>query len=263
MDLPSERDTEGAETLDGVREGIRLDDVGFSYPDGTEAVRGVELEARVGRITALVGPAGAGKTTLAYLLCGYLEPSRGRVLADGRDLRDFTHASLRQRLAFVFQETALFDDSVEANIRLGRPDAGDTEVRRAARAAGAHEFIERLPQGYATRLGRSGGKLSVGQKQRLAIARALVRDAPVLVLDEPTSALDPETEQRLVGALREAARDRLVLVIAHRLSTVRVADEICFVDGGRIVERGSHAELMATPGGAYRRFVELQTRGAA
>jgi ABC-type multidrug transport system fused ATPase/permease subunit len=129
--------------------------------------------------------------------------------------------------------------------------------------AGADEFVARLPEGYRTRLGRGGGKLSVGQKQRLSIARALVRDAPVLILDEPTSALDPDTEQRLVAALREASRSRLVLVIAHRLSTVRAADQICFLHEGRIVEKGSHDELMARPGGAYRRFVDLQTRGAA
>jgi ABC-type multidrug transport system fused ATPase/permease subunit len=136
-------------------------------------------------------------------------------------------------------------------------------VRRAAHVAGADEFIARLPEGYSTPLGRGGGKLSVGQKQRLSIARALVRPARILILDEPTSALDSETERRLVAALREASRDRLVLVIAHRLSTIRAADQIVFVDEGRIIERGSHDELMALPQGAYRRFVELQTRGAA
>ena len=143
------------------------------------------------------------------------------------------------------------------------PDASDTEVRRAAQIAGADDFIRALPEGYPTPLGRAGGKLSVGQKQRLAIARALVRRPRVLILDEPTSALDPETERRLVASLREASRDRVVLVIAHRLSTVRSADQIAFVEGGRIIERGSHEELMARPDGAYRRFVELQTRGAA
>ena len=136
-------------------------------------------------------------------------------------------------------------------------------MRRAARTAGAHDFIEALPEGYATRLGRAGGKLSVGQRQRLSIARALVRDAPILILDEPTSALDPQTEQRLVAALREASRTRIVLVIAHRLSTIREADQILFLEEGGIVERGHHAELMARPGGRYRHFVEMQTLGAA
>ena len=146
---------------------------------------------------------------------------------------------------------------------MGRAQASESEVRRAAQMAGADDFIQRLPQGYATRLGRAGGKLSVGQKQRLSIARALVRDARILILDEPTSALDSETEQRVVAALREASRSRVVLVIAHRLSTVRAADQIVFMEAGRIVERGSHEELMDRPGGAYRRFVELETRGAA
>jgi ABC-type multidrug transport system fused ATPase/permease subunit len=217
----------------------------------------------VGSVTAIVGPAGAGKTTLAYLIPRFVEPTSGRVRVDGVDAASVTRASLRAQIAFVFQETALFDDTVLENIRLGRPGASEAEVRRAARMAGADEFIARLPEGYRTRLGRAGGKLSVGQKQRLAIARALVRDAPILILDEPTSALDPETEQRLVAALREASRERLVLVIAHRLSTVRAADQILFLEAGEILERGTHAELASRPGGAYRRFVELQTRGAA
>jgi len=185
------------------------------------------------------------------------------VRIDGEDLASFTRESVRRRIAFVFQETSLFDDTVEANLRLGRPDATAAEIHRAARAAGADAFIQRLPQGYQTRLGRGGGKLSVGQKQRLAIARALVRDADVLVLDEPTSALDPETERDLVAALREASRDRLVLVIAHRLSTIRAADCIHFVYEGRIRESGVHDALMARSDGAYRRFVELQAHGAA
>jgi ABC-type multidrug transport system fused ATPase/permease subunit len=261
MDMPGERDAPGARPLAALRRGIRLEGVEFAWGDGPPVVRGVDLELRVGRVTALVGPAGAGKTTLAWLACGFLQPTRGRVLVDGADLRGFTRASLRQKLAYVFQETALFDDSVAANIRLGKPDASEAELERAARRAGADEFIRALPQGYQTGLGRAGGRLSVGQKQRLAIARALVRDAPVLVLDEPTSALDAETEARLLESLRELARERAVLLIAHRPSTVRAADEICFVEGGRIAERGSHAELLARPGGAWRRFVELQAHG--
>jgi ABC-type multidrug transport system fused ATPase/permease subunit len=262
MDLPSEVDAPGATALETVREGVRMEAVSFRYEDGTEAVAQVDLEARLGQVTALVGPAGAGKTTLAYLLCGYLEPSQGSVSIDGTDLRRLTRASLRDRISFVFQEISLFDDTVEANIKLGRPEASETEVRRAARIAGADGFIQQLPQGYQTPLGRGGGKLSVGQKQRLSIARALVRQTPILVLDEPTSALDPETEIALVKSLREAGRDRAVFVIAHRLSTVRSADIILFVEAGAIIERGTHEELMQR-GGAYCRFVELQTRGAA
>lgn len=263
MDLPAENDAPHARPAGPIQQGIRLESVSFAFPDGHRAVEDANVEVRSGRVTALVGPAGAGKSTLAYLVCGYLEPSEGRVLVDGRDAAGLTRDSIRSQIAFVFQETALFDETIEENIRLGKPDASDLEVRQAARTAGADEFIQALPQGYATRLGRAGGKLSVGQKQRLSIARALVRGAPVLVLDEPTSALDTETENRLVAALREASRSRAVLVIAHRLSTVRDADEILYVDRGRILERGTHEELIQRPEGAYRRFVELQNRGAA
>ena len=182
---------------------------------------------------------------------------------DRVDIEKASFESIRSQVSFVFQETVLLDASIEENIKLGNPEASETEVRRAAQIAGADEFIRELPEGYQTQLGRSGGKLSVGQKQRLSIARALVRRSRIVILDEPTSALDPETEQRLVSALREASRSRLVMVIAHRLSTVRSADQILFVEGGQILERGSHSELMAKRDGAYRRFVELQTRGAA
>ena len=262
MDLPGESDGEATRRADPLRESVRIENVDFAYPDGTPALSGVDLEARVGEVTALAGPAGAGKTTLAYLLPRFIIPNAGRVLFDGVDSADATLESIRNQVAFVFQETVLFDATVAENIRIGNPNATDEEVRRAAHVAGADEFVQQLPAGYDTPLGRAGGKLSVGQKQRLSIARALVRPARILVLDEPTSALDPETEQRLVAALRTASRDRLVFVIAHRLSTIRAADQILFLDEGRILERGSHEELMALPNGGYRRFVELQTRGA-
>lgn len=269
LQLPAETDPPGAVELPRRppanvppgQAGIVFDNVSFRWPDGTLAIDGVTLHAPRGAVTALVGPAGAGKTTLASLVPAFHDPSSGRVLLDGVDVACATRASLRARVAFVFQEPALFDDDVAANLRLGRRDASDAVLERAAEIAGAAELVRGLPQGWATRLGRAGGKLSVGQKQRLSIARALVRDADVLVLDEPTSALDPETEARLVEALREAGRDRVVIVIAHRLSTVRDADQIVFLDEGRVREVGSHAELMARPGGAYRRYFELQTRG--
>jgi ABC-type multidrug transport system fused ATPase/permease subunit len=263
MDAASEGDPGGATELPPVREGLRVEHVDFAYAPGGAALRDVDFEARIGEVVALSGPAGAGKTTIASLVPRFVEPDAGRVLIDGHDVAGVTLASLRSQIAFVFQETVLFDATVEENIRLGRPDATDADVRNAARTAGAHAFIEALPDGYRTRLGRAGGKLSVGQKQRLAIARALVRQAPILILDEPTSALDPDTERRLVRALREASRSRVVLVIAHRLSTIREADQILFVEDGRIVERGDHDALMARPGGRYRRYVEMQTRGAA
>jgi ABC-type multidrug transport system fused ATPase/permease subunit len=263
MDLPSEQEPPGAAALPPLASAVRIENAHFAWPDGTPALRGVSLTLRVGELTALVGPAGAGKTTLAYLVPRFLEPQAGRVSFDDVDVRSATRSSLREQISFVFQETALFDATVEENLRVGGPAASDTDLRRAARSAGADDFIRALPEGYQTPLGRSGGKLSGGQRQRLAIARALVRSPRVLILDEPTSALDPETERRLLDTLREASRESAVLVIAHRLSTVRHADTIAFVEAGLIIERGSHDELMARPGGAYRRFVELQSRGAA
>ncbi len=260
MDLPGESEPPDAET--GVRLGheVRLEDVHYAWPDGTPALRGVSLGVRVGEVTALVGPAGAGKTTIAYLIPRFVEPQQGRVTFDGKDVRRVRRDALRSQISFVFQETALFDATVAENLRIGDAQASDERLEAAARVAGAHDFIAALPVGYDTPLGRGGARLSVGQRQRLAIARGLVRDPRVLILDEPTSALDPETEHRLVVALREASRERAVLVIAHRLSTVRDADTIHFVESGRIIESGSHAALMARPDGAYRRFVTLQSR---
>ncbi len=262
MKLAGEEDPQGMPPLAPLREGLRFEGVGFRYGNA-QALENVDFEAPLGSFTAFVGPAGAGKTTLAYMIPRFLEPDAGRILADGVDVREATRASLRDQVAFVFQETQLFDATVEENLRIGNPEASDAELRRAARVAGADRFIEALPEGYRTPLGRGGGRLSTGQKQRLAIARALLRDAPILILDEPTSALDPETEHALVAALREASRTKLVIVIAHRLSSIRAADQILFLEEGRILERGSHEELIAREGGAYRRFVDLQTRGAA
>ncbi|MFQ5697271.1 MAG: ABC transporter ATP-binding protein [Myxococcota bacterium] len=263
MDLPNEGDPSRGRTLHGVHRAVRFEAVDFRYSEGPPALQQIEFEARRGEVTALVGPVGAGKTTLVYLIPRFLEPSAGRVRIDGVDTSELSLETLRANVAFVFQESQLFDGTIAENIRLGRPEASELELRRAAQIAGVEDFIHSLPLGYATPLGRAGAKLSVGQKQRMAIARALLREAPILILDEPTSALDPATERRLVAALREAARTRIVLVIAHRLSTIRSAEQILFLDGGRIVERGNHAALMASERGAYRRFVELQTRGRA
>ncbi len=264
MDLPGDEDDTGKVTASRIREGIAFENASLTHADGTRALEQVSFEAPVGEMLALAGPAGAGKTTLAYLIPRFLSPDPGgRITLDGVDLADLTLSSLRDQVAFVFQEPALFAETVAENIRMGKPDASEVEVHRAAQLAGADEFIRDLPQGYDTPLGRSGGKLSVGQKQRLTIARALIRDAPILILDEPTSALDPETEGRLMATLRSLRDGRLLIVIAHRLSTIREADQILFLDAGTLSEKGSHDELMQNAEGGYRRFVDLQSRGAA
>jgi ABC-type multidrug transport system fused ATPase/permease subunit len=248
-------------SLGPIRHHVTIDDVDVVYPDGRQALRGVSLTARVGEVVAIVGPTGAGKTSLAYLIPAFLRPARGRVSIDGVDLEDVDVDSLRAQIAYVFQENWLFTGTITDNIRIGKVDATDDEVIAAARVAGAHEFIEKLPDGYATPLGRGGNTLSVGQKQRLSIARALVRDARILIFDEPTSALDAETELKLVKALHDASRDRIVIVIAHRLSTIRSATRIVFLEDGRVVESGTHDELMTRRDGAYRRFVEAADAG--
>jgi ABC-type multidrug transport system fused ATPase/permease subunit len=260
-DLPTEQDDPRLAALAPVRDRITFDRVSFAF-DGAPVLREVSFESRTGTVTAVVGPAGAGKTTLVSLIPRFHDPDGGRLLADGIDLAAVRLSSLRGQVAFVFQESALFGGTIRENIRFGHAGASDEDVIRAAREALADEFIRALPDGYDTRLGRAGAKLSVGQKQRLQVARALVRPASILILDEPTAALDPETEAALVRAVRAASRDRIVLVVTHRLSTVVEADQILFLDDGRIVERGTHAALVSRAGGAYRRFWALQTSGA-
>lgn len=251
--LPAETDDDrDRPALPPVRDRVVFEAVSFGY-DGRAVLREVSFEARMGTVTAVVGAAGAGKTTLVSMIPRFHAPDAGRVLIDGIDLATVRLESVRAQVAFVFQEPALFTGTVADNIRFGRPGASDDDVRAAARAALADDFIRALPQGYDTELGRAGAKLSVGQKQRLQIARALVRDAPILILDEPTAALDPETEQALLHSLRGAGRRRMVFVIAHRLSTVREADQIVVLEQGRVVECGRHAELVARPDGPYRR----------
>ena len=257
-DYESEETRQGGRALTAIRDGVRMEDVEFAYPNGHRALMGINLDLRRGELVALVGPTGAGKTTLAYLIPALLRPTKGRVRVDGMDANEIDLDSLRREVTYVFQEHLLLPESIRANLLLANPQASEERMLAALATAGCMDFIDELPDGIDTVLGRSGDTLSVGQQQRLSIARGLVRDSSVLILDEPTAALDPRTENRLVASLRSAAENRLVVVIAHRLSTIRTADRIVFLDGGRIRDIGSHDELMAKPGSPYREFVELQ-----
>jgi subfamily B ATP-binding cassette protein MsbA len=243
-----------------VRQGaIVFDDVGFAYATaaGTQAVESFSLTVPGGKTVALVGRSGAGKSTVINLVARLFDVATGRILIDAQDLREVTLTSLRQAIAIVSQEVTLFDDTIRANIALGRLDASEEEITSAAKAAAAHEFIVAQPRGYDTMIGDSGLRLSGGQRQRLALARAILKNAPILLLDEATSALDTESERLVQEALTRFTRDRTTLVIAHRLSTVQRADMICLMDQGRIVEVGSHAELIARDG-AYARLCRSQ-----
>ena len=257
MDLPSEI-ARGGRDLAKVKKGFRFDNVSYRYSDGRRALSNISLEMKTGQIVALVGATGAGKTTLAYLLPGFYEPSEGRLLVDDIDVREVSLKSLRREVSYVFQETQLFSDTILDNIRYGKRNATLAEVQTAARIAGAHDFVMALPDQYETSLGTVSSKLSVGQKQRISIARGLLKESSVLVLDEPTSALDPETEAHLVEALHAAAKDKLVVIIAHRLSTITHADKIVFLEQGVVMEEGSHNELMARENGHYRSYVMMQ-----
>ncbi|MFN2386108.1 MAG: ABC transporter ATP-binding protein [Thermoanaerobaculia bacterium] len=260
MDRASEiEEKPGARELPPFAEAVHFEDVSFRYGDAA-VLQGIDLTIRRGETVALVGPSGAGKTTLANLLPRLYDPTRGRVTLDGVDLRDATLASVRRQVSLVTQETVLFDAPVRENIAYGQPDSGEERVRAAARAAYADEFIRSLPEGYETRVGEDASRLSGGQRQRLAIARALHKNAPILILDEATSQLDAESEALVARALANLMRDRTTLVIAHRLSTVRRADRIVVLDRGRIVESGTHQELL-TRGGLYRRLHEMQYFG--
>jgi len=259
LDYESEEDRKGSLRIDDVKQGATLEDVSFSYPDGKQALKNLSLELNIGELVAIVGPTGAGKTTLAYLLPSLIVPSSGRVLIDGVDALEIDIESLRQQTSYVFQEHVLLSESIRENLLLANPDATEYEMFTALTTAGCMEFVDNLPDELDTVLGRSGDTLSVGQQQRLSIARGLVRDSKILILDEPTAALDPQTENQLVASLQAVAKDRLVIVIAHRLSTIRNADRIVFLEEGELRDVGSHAELMANPESAYREFVELQS----
>lgn len=240
---------------------IELRGVGFAYEAGQPVLRDVSLALPQDSVTALVGPSGAGKSTIAALVARFYDPQAGQVLVGGHDVRTMPVHFLRRNVAMVLQDVFLFHDTIRENIRFGRPDATDAEIEAAARAAKIHEFIHSLPEGYETQVGERGARLSGGERQRLSIARALLKDAPVLVLDEATSSVDVENEYLIQSAIAVLTRGRTVIVIAHRLHSIRGADQIVVLDGGRVVERGRHADLLARDG-AYAAAWAAQQRSS-
>jgi ATP-binding cassette subfamily B protein len=227
---------------------VRFDDVWFHYDPARPILKGISFEVPAGHVVAIVGPSGAGKSTISRLLFRFYDVTGGRIIVDGQDVRAVTQESLRAAIGMVPQDTVLFNDTIAYNIRYGRPDATDDEIAAAAGTAQIAEFIDGLPDGYATEVGERGLKLSGGEKQRVAIARTVLKAPPILVLDEATSALDIHTEREIQAALDRVSADRTTLIIAHRLSTVIHADEIIVLDQGRIVERGRHDELVRRDG---------------
>ncbi|HEY9232316.1 MAG TPA: ATP-binding cassette domain-containing protein, partial [Blastocatellia bacterium] len=259
MDIqPDITDAPDAVSLDRARGQITFEGVNFSYANRVDTLRNISFEVEAGQVIAIVGPTGAGKTTLISLMPRFYDANAGRILLDGVETRRLTLQSLRAQVSIVLQEPLLFSGSIADNIHYGRLDATMDEIMEAARAANAHDFIMGLPKQYDTELGERGAKLSGGERQRIAVARAFLRDAPILILDEPTSAIDSKTEGVILDALDRLMVGRTTFMVAHRLSTIRNADLILVMNRGEIVERGTHDELLQQPG-LYRQLYDVQT----
>ena len=262
QELAAEKPMEGSTDFAPRGHDVVFEDVSFSYGDGEQVLRDVSFTAREGEVTALVGPSGSGKSTVAKLAARFWDADAGSVRVGGVNVADVDPETLLADYAEVFQDVVLFDDTVMGNIRLGRVGATDEEVLAAARAAMCDEFVSRMPQGYDTMIGENGGRLSGGERPRISIARAILKDAPVVLLDEATASLDVENETQVQQALSRLLAGKTVLVIAHRMRTVANADKIVVLKEGRVAEQGAPAELMAREGGLYRRMVELQTEAS-
>ena len=255
---PAIEDTPQARTFEGLKEKIELKNVRFSYDETREVIGGVSFEIKRGETVALVGPSGGGKSPLSELIPRFYDPQQGEILIDGVPLKAYTQESLRAHMSIVAQETVLFNDTIEGNLRMGKPTATHEEIVAAARVANAHDFIEQAAEGYATNIGDRGSKLSGGQRQRLSIARAVLKNPEILILDEATSALDTESEKLVQEALNKLLKGRTSIVIAHRLSTIQGADKILVVSEGKIAEQGTHDELVKK-GGIYAHLIEMQS----
>ncbi len=256
---PEVVDAPDAVEFPALRASVSFHGVTFGYVPTHPVLEDIDLRAEVGSITAIVGPTGSGKSTLASLMLRLFDPDRGRIEIDGVDIRRIRLDALRANVSIALQENLLFGTSIRENIRYAQADASDEQIAAAARVAGAEEFILAQPAGYDTMLGERGAKLSTGQRQRLSIARAIVKDTPVLILDEPTASLDAESEMKVMQNLARWGAGRAIFIVTHRLSTIRRADQVLYLREGRIVEAGTHDALMALEGGAYRRFVELES----
>ena len=262
-ELPVLSDDSGLSVQSASNSSVALDHVSFSYEADHPVLRDISFHVEPGTMTAIVGPSGCGKTTIARLIARFYDVNSGTVSVGGRDVRQWDPAELMAQLSLVFQDVYLFDDTLVANVRIGRPEASDTELEEAARLSGVDEIVARLPLGWKTRVGEGGRALSGGERQRVSIARALLKDAPIVLFDEATSALDPENEHRVTAAMDVLRQNASLIVIAHKLDTITAADQIVVLDeNGRVVQIGTHSQLFAETGGQYRAFWDARTRAA-